>query len=76
MAQPLKDALERLAMEHGSVDQFVLDELQYTSKKELYKAFSAEQIDAIALAIDNLQRGNGFILGDQTELVKDVMLPR
>jgi hypothetical protein len=39
MAQPLREALERLAMEYGSVDQFVLDELQYTSMKELYKAF-------------------------------------
>jgi hypothetical protein len=70
MAQPLKEALERLAMEYGSVDQFVLDELQYASMKELYKAFSAEQVDAIALAIDNLQNNNGFILGVQTEIGK------
>lgn len=53
-----------------AVDQIVLDKLQYTSKKELYKAFSAEQVDAIALAIDNLQKNNGFILGDQTGIGK------
>lgn len=32
--------------------------------------FSAEQVDAIALAIDNLDRGAGFIIGDQTGVGK------
>jgi hypothetical protein len=33
-------------------------------------AFSAEQVDAAALAIDNIENGKGFIIGDQTGVGK------
>lgn len=32
--------------------------------------FSAEQVDALALAIDNVSKGKGFIIGDQTGVGK------
>ena len=32
--------------------------------------FSGEQVDAIALAIDNIDKGSGFIIGDQTGVGK------
>lgn len=35
----------------GDIDQFVVDKLGYESKEELYQYLSAEQIDAVALAI-------------------------
>ena len=70
MSKPISEALERLAEKHGSVDNFVQKKLEYKSKKELYEAFSAEQIDAVALALDNLENENGFILGDQTGIGK------
>jgi hypothetical protein len=34
------------------------------------KAFKAEQVDALALAIDNIEKGAGFIIGDQTGIGK------
>lgn len=37
---------------------------------ELAGRFAGEQVDAIALAIDNMSRGAGFITGDQTGIGK------
>ena len=36
------------------------------TKKNLYNALSADQIDAVALAIFNIDHGIGMIIGDQT----------
>lgn len=63
MAQATKSALSRVEARHGSLDAFVADRLGYTD--DLSKYFSAEQVDAIATAIDNIERGSGYILGDQ-----------
>jgi hypothetical protein len=38
--------------------------------RELHGYFSAEQVDASALAISNIERGAGFITGDQTGIGK------
>lgn len=70
MATSLQNALQRLADKHGSIDKFVQEKLKYPSQKALFKAFSAEQIDAVALSLDNLEKGNGFIIGDQTGIGK------
>lgn len=69
MASPLKAALEDLETRHGDIDAYVGSELGY-SPKELKKYFAGEQIDAIGLAIDNLSKGSGFIIGDQTGIGK------
>ena len=53
----------------GTIDSYVAEKLGY-SEAELYEAFGAEQIDALALAIDNIERGAGFIIGDQTGIGK------
>lgn len=63
MAQATKSALSRVEDKHGSLDAFVAEQLGYTD--DLSKYFSAEQVDAIAAAIDNIERGSGYILGDQ-----------
>ena len=52
------------------VDQFVMTELRYDADADFQQAFSAEQVDSIALGITNLQQGKGFINGDQTGLGK------
>ncbi|MBR5883363.1 MAG: PLxRFG domain-containing protein [Mailhella sp.] len=70
MDAPVQDALLRTKNRHGSVDEFVADELGYDSVEEMHKAFAAEQVDALALALDNIKRGKGFILGDQTGIGK------
>lgn len=69
MRTSTQDALEILSDKRGSIDGYVADRLGY-KPDELGKYFSAEQIDAIGLAIDNLERGAGFIIGDQTGIGK------
>ena len=65
------------ALEHiknavgGDIDAFVQDRLDYRSESELFKALSAEQIDAVAMAIYNIEaREQGMIIGDQTGIGK------
>ena len=66
MAQAQRQALTRVQEETGkSIDEFVAEELGY-SVDELHTVLSAEQIDAIALALYNLKKNKGFILGDMT----------
>lgn len=54
----------------GDVDQFLVDELGYSSKDELYSYLAAEQIDSVALAIHQMNKGNAFIIGDMTGVGK------
>ena len=69
MRSSTQNALQALADKRGSIDGYVANRLGY-KPDELGKYFSAEQIDAIGLAIDNLERGAGFIIGDQTGIGK------
>ncbi|MCF8458834.1 MAG: strawberry notch family protein, partial [Bacteroidales bacterium] len=48
---------------------FVAKELGY-SATALINALSAEQIDAVAMSIYNIQKGQGIIIGDQTGIGK------
>ena len=70
MGTAIRRALGVLEGMVGPVDTYVMDRLGYDSRDALYKALSAEQIDACALAIANMERGSGFILGDQTGVGK------
>jgi hypothetical protein len=71
MATALNSSLRRLQEKYGDVDEYVAKELGYDKQVMLdAEYFSAEQIDAIALAIDNLKNGSGFIIGDQTGIGK------
>ncbi len=69
MQTATRTALDRLQERVGAVDTYVADKLGYDPKK-LGGALAAEQIDAVALAIDNMERGAGFIIGDQTGIGK------
>lgn len=54
-----------------NIDEFVRQRLKYRSQVELCKALSAEQIDAVAMAIYNIEvRKQGMIIGDQTGIGK------
>jgi hypothetical protein len=66
------DAIQYIKSEvGGDMDNFVRHRLGYHTKAELYKALAAEQIDAVALAIYNIEaRGQGIIDGDQTGIGK------
>jgi hypothetical protein len=63
------EALDRIQREHGSIDHYVANGLG-RDPMELGKWFAQEQVDAIALAMDNLERGGSLILGDQTGIGK------
>lgn len=65
-AQVLADSLANI----GDVDQFLVDQLGYSSKDELFSYMAAEQIDSVSLAINQMNKGNGFIIGDMTGVGK------
>jgi tRNA G10 N-methylase Trm11 len=69
MREAVKSALENLQDRVGDLDAFVAEHLDY-KKEDLGSYFSAEQVDALALALDNLDNGKGFIIGDQTGVGK------
>jgi predicted RNA methylase len=55
----------------GDIDNFVRHRLGYPTKKSLCNVLSAEQIDAVAMAIYNIEaRNQGMIIGDQTGIGK------
>ncbi|MEM6517723.1 MAG: strawberry notch C-terminal domain-containing protein [Cyanobacteria bacterium P01_C01_bin.70] len=70
MASAAQQALERFEQRHGNIDEYLATRLGYGSVAELHQYFSAEQVDAAALAIGNLEQGAGFITGDQTGIGK------
>lgn len=71
MGADVAAALANLKARVGSVDLFVQEKLGYDTPAELCNALAAEQIDAVALAIDNVERLNqGIIIGDQTGIGK------
>ncbi|MBN3744772.1 hypothetical protein G3N96_04890 [Burkholderia sp. Se-20373] len=66
LEEPVRRALAKLVEEIGmDVDSYVAEKLQLTVE-EMELAFSAEQVDAIGLAIKRAEEGRGFINGDQT----------
>ncbi len=85
MADSSRNAMERVEQKHGNVDDFVQDALGYeadadgmffirtdpeTGEKKKERPFSAEQIDAIAMAIDNVEKGAAIVVGDATGIGK------
>jgi len=72
MFYEMSQALAKIKQElGGDVDNFVRHRLGYSSKEELCKVLSAEQIDAVAVAIYNIEAyDEGMIIGDQTGIGK------
>lgn len=70
MLTAVDSAIETLEKKHGSIDTYVKDKLGYGSMDELYDHLGAEQIEAVGLAIANMEKGAGFIIGDQTGVGK------
>ncbi len=72
MSFETQTAIERVRQEvGGDVDNFVRHRLNYPTKTALCRVLSAEQIDAVAMAIYNIEaRQQGIIIGDQTGIGK------
>ncbi len=65
-----QDALTNLEKRVGNIDEYVTRELGYDSVEQMIGYFGAEQVDGIALGIDNFAKGAGVIIGDQTGIGK------
>jgi hypothetical protein len=66
MAVAAQKALDNLEAEYGNLDDFVRERLGYESKAAMYAVLYAEQIDALALAFSQKDKGKIFLNGDQT----------
>lgn len=69
MALPVNRNLNRIVHEEGSIVDFVAYELQM-APEQIQKVLAAEQIDGVAMAIRQMQVGQGFILSDATGIGK------
>lgn len=69
MRDAIADSLDILKGQVGSLDAYVAQELGY-ERAELPKYFAAEQVDALALALHQMDTDKGFIIGDQTGIGK------
>ncbi len=55
----------------GSINAYVRGFLHYNNDEEMAQALSAEQVDAVAMAIYNIEEKNqGMVIGDQTGIGK------
>ena len=69
MADSIEQSLDRVETAEGNLDEYVSKSLDM-DLDTVRNVFSAEQIDALALAIRNAEEGKGFIIGDQTGIGK------
>ena len=69
-AQEFERALHELEGKHGNVDEWLTQELGYADTADLYRALAAEQVEGVAMAIDKMNSGRGFIIADQTGIGK------
>lgn len=63
-------ALANVEDRNGPIDAFVQKELGYNKNDKFFTDLSAEQVDALALAIDSHKRGGGMVVGDMTGVGK------
>ena len=69
-ALEFESALNSLESKHGNVDEWLTQELGYADTSDLYRALAAEQVEGVAMAIDKMNEGRGFIIADQTGIGK------
>lgn len=65
-----QEAVNKNLEKLGDADQFLVDELGYNDKDDLYSHLAAEQVDSVALALQQAKKGNAFIIGDMTGVGK------
>jgi hypothetical protein len=70
MAAATDKALTRIEQEVGDLDTYVMNKLGYNSIDEVHEAFMGLQVDTVAAAIYNAERGKAIIIADQTGVGK------
>lgn len=74
--EAVNQALDALEERVGDIDEFVARQLRFDTVEELWdrangeSRFSADQVDALALALDNMINGKATIIGDATGVGK------
>lgn len=64
-------AVNKVKDEVGSINNYVKSKLGYKTDTELAKALGAEQVDAVAMAVYNIEeKSQAIIIGDQTGIGK------
>ena len=70
MTEGVLDALDDVTDRHGDdVDAYVAGELGYVSVGEMQNGLAGEQVDGIALAIDQLEQNKGIIIGESSMVI-------
>ena len=71
MVEAMDATLGKIETKYGmSIDDFVTDELGYDSVEAMHNALAAEQVDSVAMAIDQMKQGQALVIGDQTGVGK------
>jgi hypothetical protein len=70
MLYEMNQSMAELNRKVRGVDWFVMKKLGYNDLFELCTAFSAEQVDAIAMAIYQIEQGQALIIGDMVGVGK------
>ena len=71
MVEAMDATLANIEDKYGkSIDEFVTDELGYDSITAMHNALAAEQVDSVAMAIDQMKQGQALVIGDQTGVGK------
>jgi hypothetical protein len=71
MDYEIHSAVANLKEDVGSINEYVKQKLKIDTDEELAKFLSGEQVDAVAMAIYNIEeKGQGMIIGDQTGIGK------
>ncbi len=61
---------KRLAEKGETMTDYVMQKLHYNSKLQVCMAFSSEQVEALCLIIEQIEKNKGFILGDMAGIGK------
>ena len=64
------EAQYKFVEEIPDADEYLVQKLKYNSKIQLANAFGAEQADAVAFTIRQIEKDNGFILADMAGIGK------
>lgn len=70
MAFEVQKALNGVVKQHGNIDNYVRNHLKYKTTEELWKGLGAEQVDSVALYLNQFRREQGIIIADQTGIGK------
>ena len=59
-----------MVKQHGNIDHYVRNQLQYPTTEKLWKGLAAEQVDGLGLYLSQFESSQGIIIADQTGIGK------